>query len=265
MDSARPSPRIEVRLQKYLADCGLGSRRFCETLIQAGRVQVNGSVVSELGTRVDPESDLVLFDGKPLASEARFLLMLHKPARVVCSSNDTEGRMTVLDLIQPAPARLYTVGRLDFMSEGLILLTNEGDLAHRLTHPRYHLEKEYRLELSRYLSQEEMRQLQQGVVHDGDTLKLRRILLERPGRPVYRLVLTQGKNRQIRRMCEVLDVQVMRLMRIRVGPLELGMLPPRKFRALTDAERTALYQAAGLSQEAPCLLPEVAPSDTFAE
>ena len=135
----------QVRLQKYLADCGFGSRRFCETLITAGRVTIDGAVVTELGTKIDPATQTVICNGKPAAKEPPVTILLNKPPKVICSSDDPQGRTTVLDLLDDLPERVYTVGRLDFMSEGLIIVTNDGDLAHALTHPRHHIEKVYKV------------------------------------------------------------------------------------------------------------------------
>ena len=131
----------KIRLQKYMANCGLGSRRFCETLIKAGRVKINGSIVNELGIKINPESDKIICNGEHLTPEKLITIMLNKPRKTICSSNDPLNRTRVIDLIDDLPERVYTVGRLDYLSEGLILVTNDGELAHSIMHPKYEIEK----------------------------------------------------------------------------------------------------------------------------
>ena len=245
MDSEKPSQKSKLRLQKFLAECGFGSRRSCEELISAGLVSVDGHIITELGTQVDPRVQHIQVNGQKARVEPRFTAMINKPPRVICTSHDPHGRKTVLSLIASPPVRLYTVGRLDYLSEGLLLLTNEGELAHRLTHPRFHIEKEYRVCLSRSLNDQERGQLCSGVEDNGETLCAASI--ERGDTPSETLwTLREGKNRQIRRMAAVMGAEVTRLERIRLGEMELGGLPPGEWRELSPLEKTLLEKSVGL-------------------
>lgn len=240
---------MSVRLQKYLAECGVASRRASEKLIEEGRVSVDGVVVTELGTKVEPGKNRVLFDGKVVSLEEKVWIMLNKPTGVICTSEDPQGRERVLDLITDVPGRVYTVGRLDVMSEGLILITNDGDLAHRLMHPRHHIEKKYQVWIDRELSQDEIDRMLQGLNCRGEKLKalrvepLRRMISSQPG---YTLTLGEGRNRHIRRMMEALDCKVVRLLRVSVGPLRLEKLRSGEQRHLDPWEVEKLRKAVGL-------------------
>jgi pseudouridine synthase len=251
------------RLQKYLARAGVASRRTCEEYIVAGRVRVNGRVVVELGTRIDAEGDLVEFDGRPVVPMDRepVVYLLYKPRGYLSTVSDPHGRRTVLSLVL-SDERLYPVGRLDFDSEGLLLLTNDGDLAHRLMHPRFQHEKEYLVLVQGSLSSGEIEQLARGVhVEDeGKTLFVRAqvesaVLRGRwreesspPGTSWLRIRLQEGKKRQIRRMLEVIGHRVERLIRVRVGSLDLGNLKPGQGRWLTKGEMRGLRQEVGLEK-----------------
>ncbi len=230
------------RLQKVLASAGIASRRDCEELIAAGRVTVNGRVVTVPGTRVDLEHDEVLVDGQPLRMPAkRTYIMLHKPAGVVSTAEDTHGRPTVVDLVD-VPARVFPVGRLDLDSEGLILLTDDGELAYALTHPSFEVEKEYRVLLDRALTPDALRSWRNGVLLEGEMTAPAWVeLLETTPEGVWvRIVLREGRKRQIRAVARLLGYEVRRLIRVREGPLQLGDLPPRAWRHLTDEEVAAL-------------------------
>ncbi len=230
------------RLQKVLASAGIASRRDCEELIAAGRVMVNGRVVTVPGTRVDLEHDEVLVDGQPLRMPAkRTYIMLHKPAGVVSTAEDTHGRPTVVDLVD-VPARVFPVGRLDLDSEGLILLTDDGELAHALTHPSFEVEKEYRVLLDRALTPDALRSWRNGVLLDGEMTAPAWVELigTVPEGVWVRIVLREGRKRQIRAVAKLLGYEVLRLIRVREGELELGDLPPRAWRHLTDEEVAAL-------------------------
>jgi 23S rRNA pseudouridine2605 synthase len=231
-----------MRLAKYLAHAGVASRRGAEQLIAAGRVTVDGERVTDPARDVD-DSHAVAFDGEPIrGAESRVAYALHKPAGVVSTASDTHGRRTVVDLV-PAERRLYPVGRLDAESTGLILLTNDGDLANRLTHPRYEVPKTYRATLAGpAITDRALRALREGVeLEDGLTApaKVRRLTPHQ-----LELTIHEGRNRQVRRMCEAVGRPVRQLVRIRFGPLELGDLRPGRARRLTTAELDALAAAA---------------------
>ncbi len=245
----RPSPRSEVRLQKYLADCGYGSRRACEVLISEGRVAVDGVVIREQGVRVDPARVAVEVDGRPARQDPVVHLVLHKPAGYLCTSRDPHGRRTFHDLLpRRLGARVYSAGRLDWDSEGLLVVTNDGDLANRLIHPRHHVEKTYRVWTAEPLAPEWLDRFRAGIDSDGERLAVqavREVGRDRQG-AYYEMVLRTGRNRQIRRMFEAAGGTVLRLLRVRFGPLELGDLPPGRWRPVTAAELSALRSAAGV-------------------
>jgi pseudouridine synthase len=238
-----------IRLQKYLAECGVASRRASEKLIEEGRVSVDGRVVTELGTKIDPKIQKVSCDGKSVRLEEKVWIMLNKPTGVICTSEDPQGRERVIDLFPDLPGRLYTVGRLDVMSEGLILLTNDGELAHRLMHPRHHVEKKYQVWIDRELSESDIDRMLKGLNCRGEKLQalrvepLRRTIASQPG---YTLTLGEGRNRHIRRMMEALDMKVVRLLRVSVGPLRLEKLRSGESRELQPLELEKLRKAVGL-------------------
>lgn len=244
----RPSPGSEVRLQKYLADCGLGSRRACEVLISDGRVAVDGRTVTEQGVRVDPERADVTVDGRPARRERMVHVVLHKPAGFLCTSRDPHGRRTFHELLPPdLGARVYSAGRLDWDSEGLLFVTNDGELAHHLIHPRHHVEKTYRVWTPTPLEPAWLQRFTTGVESEGERLaarSAREVGRDRQG-AYYEMVLGTGKNRQIRRMFEAAGLPVLRLLRVRFGPLELGDLPPGRWRPVTAPELAALRRATG--------------------
>ncbi|HEY7626371.1 MAG TPA: pseudouridine synthase [Ilumatobacteraceae bacterium] len=229
------------RLQKVLAVRGWGSRRACEELIASGRVTVNGEV-AVLGRRVDSEHDRVEVDGVPLGLKPGLVYyLLNKPAGVVTTAIDTHGRPTVVELV-PSEPRVYPVGRLDIDTEGLLLLTNDGDLAQRLTHPSHGVEKEYLVEVDGgAVPQGALRRLREGVeLEDGMTAPAK---ASQPSPGVLRLTIHEGRNRQVRRMCEAIGRRVERLVRVRVGPLRDRTLRPGQWRELTAGEVKALVQS----------------------
>ncbi|HEY6533997.1 MAG TPA: pseudouridine synthase [Acidimicrobiales bacterium] len=234
------------RLQKVLARAGLGSRRTCEDLISAGRVTVDGER-ARLGRRVDPERDEVAVDGTPIGVKAGLLYyLLNKPAGVVTTADDPQGRPTVLGLVPDEP-RVFPVGRLDMDTEGLLLLTNDGALTHRLTHPSFGVDKEYVAQVEGDPSRGAVRQLREGVeLDDGLTAPAQAALI---GPSVIRLTIHEGRNRQVRRMCEAIGHPVTRLIRTRIGPLADRKLKPGQWRALTTDEVRALERAAGPAPE----------------
>lgn len=231
------------RLQKVLARIGWGSRRACEELIQAGRVTVNGEV-AVLGRRIDPDHDLVEVDDAPVGVRPGLVYyLLNKPAGVVTTAHDTHGRPTVIDLV-PTEPRVFAVGRLDAETEGLLLLTNDGDLAHRIMHPRHGVEKEYLAEVSGGpVAPGALRRLRDGVqLDDGFTAPAE---ASQPEPGVLRLTLHEGRNRQVRRMCEAVGHPVTRLIRTRIGPLTDRRLKPGQWRTLDLGEYRALVHAVG--------------------
>jgi 23S rRNA pseudouridine2605 synthase len=232
----------QERLQKYLARSGVASRRASEQIILAGRVQVNGTVVTTLGTSVDPDRDRVELDGRPVHPPTMHTYVaLHKPHGVVSTASDPQGRRTVLDLVQ-ARARLFPVGRLDYDSEGLILLTDDGDLTMRLTHPSHDVEREYRALVRGDVSDDVLQRLSFGIDLDGRRTAVARFerLSEHSDGIWVRVVLHEGRNRQIRRMFEAVGLEVVRLVRVRVGSLHLGDLALGAWRRLSADEIDAL-------------------------
>ena len=236
---AVPSEEGE-RLQKVLARVGIGSRRVCEDLIAEGRVTGDGEV-AVLGRRVDVETALIELDGAPIGVRPDLVhYLLNKPAGVVTTADDPQGRPTVVGLV-PAEPRVFPVGRLDVDTEGLLLLTNDGELAHRLTHPSFGVEKEYVAELEGSPSRAALRRLREGVeLDDGTTAPARAALLE-PS--VVRLTVHEGRNRQVRRMCDAVGHPVVRLIRTRIGPLADRSLAPGAWRELTGDEVRSLQRA----------------------
>jgi len=228
------------RLQKVLAQAGLGSRRTCEDLIARRRVKVNGEV-AVLGRRVDPEVDVIEVDGAQIGVKAGLVhYLLNKPAGVITTAADTHGRPTVVELV-PAEPRVFPVGRLDAETEGLILLTNDGDLAHRLTHPSYGVEKEYLAEVASQPVPRALRLLREGVeLDDGITAPAKVAVM---GDRLLRITIHEGRNRQVRRMAEAVGSPVVRLVRTRIGPLADRSLAPGAWRELAQDEVRSLERA----------------------
>lgn len=237
MTSAPDPPGEPVRLQKVLARAGLGSRRVCEELIADGAVVVDGEVAS-LGDRVDPATARIEVDGVPIGVRPGTVhLLLNKPAGVVTTASDPQGRPVVVDLV-PAEPRVFPVGRLDLDTEGLLLLTNDGDLAHRLTHPSFGVEKEYLAEVEGSPGRGALRRLREGIeLDDGPTSPAK---VGTVGPSLLRITIHEGRNRQVRRMCEAVGHPVVRLVRTRIGPLTAPRLAPGEWRPLTTAEVRAL-------------------------
>ncbi len=236
---------MEIRLQKLIASTGLSSRRKAEMLIASGRVSVNGKVVTELGTKVDPERDHVKVDGKHLTSAQPFVyLMLNKPKNVMSTLDDPGGRDTVKDFLHGVSVRVFPVGRLDFDSEGLMLLTNNGELAQALLHPRYHVPKTYLIKVKGVLTDAEIVQLQRGVkLEDGMTSPAMVKKIKRAEANSWlEITIREGRKHQVKRMLEFVGHLVIKLMRVRMGPLALGKLEPGEFRFLTDREANALRE-----------------------
>lgn len=231
-----------VRLQKFLAEAGVASRRASEEIITAGRVTVNGTVVQELGTKVDPDHDRVQVDGRPIRVKRKVYLALNKPRGLVCSRNDEQGRPTIFDLLPKEWRHLHSVGRLDFNSEGLIFLTNDGDFSLHLTHPRYGVRKRYVAMIDGSVDAEMLRLFIRGVVYEGEKFKAEKARLVAGGqsKSVVELELAEGKYREVRRLFESQGRTVKKLQRIQIGKIKLGELPPGKWRTLTDGEIKSL-------------------------
>jgi 23S rRNA pseudouridine2605 synthase len=247
----------EERLQKILSNAGVASRRVAEEMILAGRVAVNGQPVTTLGGRADPETDEVTVDGVPVLKGRYRYFALHKPAGIVTTARDDQGRDTVLDMVPIGDIQLHPVGRLDVDSEGLIILTNDGHLTDLLTHPRYEVEKEYLVGLDAMPARRDLERLVRGIEDAGERLSAAGVQQaaappgeERTGANAWLVVrLREGKNREVRRMMAALGREVVVLRRIRIGPLALGGLNSGVFRELSEDEVNALYQAGGPSAE----------------
>lgn len=233
------------RLNKYLAHAGVGSRRHCDQLIRAGRVTIDGAPVRELATRVAPDQK-VCIDGDPVREEKLVYYAINKPRGCLCTNYDPAGRPRAIDLIPHVAQRVYTVGRLDADSEGLLLLTNDGDLANRLMHPRYGIEKTYVAQVAGAPSADDLKQLLKGVfLSDGHVRAKKVKRLKKTGQSTtLRIVLSEGRNREIRRMLARLDHKVLRLKRIALGPILLGALPTGKARRLSAPEIEDLRETA---------------------
>jgi 23S rRNA pseudouridine2605 synthase len=231
-----------IRLQKYLADAGVASRRASEEIIRAGRVTVNGETVDQLGARIDPEHDRVAVDSQPVRVRRRLYVALHKPPGYISSRRDESKRKTVMDLLPAQWSHLFPVGRLDYETEGLLFLTNDGDFSLHLTHPRYGIPKTYVAVIEGRITVEILDRFKRGVRHKGEELRARkaRLISANNTRSVVELVLTEGKNREVRRLFESEGFRIQRLARIQIGPVKLGELPTGKWRTLTEAEIKSL-------------------------
>jgi len=234
-----------MRINKYLSLCGVASRRNAEDLVREGRITLNGVVVNALSTRVG-DADQVALDGQPLTPPRQFsLLLFHKPPGCVCTASDPQGRRTVYDYLPPGYRSLKYVGRLDLQSRGLLLFSDDGELVHRMTHPRYQVPRSYLVWPDRPLTRRDISALLQGIdIGEGETGQALEI---HPGEGCFELVLTEGKNREIRRMMEALGIRIRDLKRITWGPLALGDLPAGDYRELSASEASALYDLVELN------------------
>ena len=245
-----PSRPVGERLQKVLAAAGVGSRRECEDLITSGRIEVDRRVVTELGTRVDPTQQEIRLDGVPLVRPKHVYYAVHKPPGVVSTNRDPAGRPRVIDLIPPGNARLFAIGRLDLNSQGLILVTNDGELANRLTHPRYEVSKTYRVLVAGRPTPENLARLRRGVHFAEGVARAEEIRVRSHHKEstVLEMVLREGRNREIRRLLARVGHKVLRLTRIAVGPVRLAGLPAGASRRLTRGEIEALRRAANVAE-----------------
>jgi 23S rRNA pseudouridine2605 synthase len=233
------------RLNKYLAHAGVGSRRHCDDLIAGGRVRIDGVVVRELGSRVDPEHQAVAVDNQPVQAERLVYWLVNKPRGYLCTNHDPAGRPRALDLVPHVLQRVYTVGRLDEDSEGLLLLTNDGDLAYKLMHPRFGVHKTYLVQVAGKPGRSDLEKLLQGVWLSDGHVKAKRVKrLRSQGESTWlEIVLAEGKNREVRRMLARLEHKVLRLKRTAIGPIHLDRLPRGKARKLKPDEVEALRRA----------------------
>lgn len=229
---------MTVRLQKFLADAGVASRRASERIIVEGRVEVNGVVVNELGAKVDDARDHVVVDGQVIKTRRKLYVALHKPPGYLCTRSDPKERRTIADLLPQEWTSLYSVGRLDNESEGLIFLTNDGNFCLKLTHPRYGVHKSYRVVVEGKLDHLHLKKMMAGVEEGGERLKVQKasLISASNSHSEAELELAEGKNREIRRIFAALNIEVRQLKRIKIGPIKLGELPPGKWRALTETE-----------------------------
>jgi 23S rRNA pseudouridine2605 synthase len=238
-----------IRLQKLLARSGVASRRKCEELMLAGEVEVDGEVVTRLGTKVDPATAVIRVSGKRLPpASPHVYLVLNKPRGVVSTMSDPEGRPTLADLVADRPERLFHVGRLDTDTEGLLLLTNDGDFAQRLAHPSYEVEKTYVAEVAGHVDKGTVRVLLAGVTLEDGPVEVRRarVVSTTADRGIVELVIHEGRNRIVRRLLDQVGHPVQRLTRTAVGPVRIGSLKPGTLRELTADEVGSLLDAAGL-------------------
>lgn len=228
-----------MRLQKFLAACGVASRRGAEELIKQGKVQVNGETITEMGVQIDEDKDKVTYNGQPVELEKKMVyILLNKPVGYVTTVSDDKGRNTVMDLVADIPVRIYPVGRLDYDTEGLLLMTNDGDLTYRVTHPKNQVEKTYEAEVTGNITMNTLLQLRNGVLLDG--VKTRPAKVEVIGATQFgtklEITIHEGKNRQVRRMFESVGCIVKRLKRTREAGLILGHVPLGHWRRLTESE-----------------------------
>jgi 23S rRNA pseudouridine2605 synthase len=241
-----------MRINRFLARSGVASRRAAEDLVRAGRVTVNGLTVADLATVVDPDTDRVEVDGRVVGLPESFTyIMMNKPCGTVVTMSDPQGRPTVADLVAGLPARVVPVGRLDASTEGLLMLTDDGDLAHRVSHPSFELDKVYCLEATGELSEAARERLETGVLLDGRPTSpaLVEVLSRERNATRARITIHEGRKRQVRRMFEAVGHPVKRLTRIRVGPLEIGDLRPGRWRHMTEEELAKLRAAVGMDPE----------------
>jgi pseudouridine synthase len=235
-----------VRLQKFLADAGIASRRAAEQIILDGKVRVNGQFVRLLGTKIDPDRDEVILDGKIVRARKKLYIALNKPPGCVCSHKDELNRPTIYQLLPKEWQIVHSVGRLDFNSEGLIFLTNDGQFALRLTHPRYGVRKKYIATVEGKVEREMLEKFTRGIFHGGEKLRAEKAVLisASKSQSVVELELSEGKNREVRRLFESQNLTVRKLQRVQIGKIKLGELKSGKWRALTAAEiKTLLFES----------------------
>jgi 23S rRNA pseudouridine2605 synthase len=249
-ETASPSAEPRIRLQRYLAACGLGSRRACEELITEGRITIDGETVIELGTTVNPSVQKITYDGERLRMERKKYYLFNKPTGILCTNNDPKRRPLVVDFFPDEGPRLFTVGRLDEDSEGLLLVTNDGDLAQRMAHPRYRIYRTYSVQVAGFPTRETFDEMKRGVYFPEGRFKVLEVRgVRRQGQSMWlEVVLSEGHNREIRRMFARMGHKVMRLERIAFGPLTLGKLKRGEFRELRHEELERLHAVLAKAQ-----------------
>lgn len=240
----------KVRIQKYIADCGVTSRRKAEMMVREGRVTINGEVVMELGTKVDPYNDVVMVDGSvaDLNAVSPVYLMLHKPRGFVTTLTDPEGRQTVMDLVKEVNERIYPIGRLDYLSEGLLLMTNDGEFANLVMHPKYNVQKVYEVKVFGSVTETILNKLKAGAYLDDGFIKPAgvRVIKQLPTKTWLEFRLNEGKNREIRRLCEAVGLTVDKLKRLAIGGLSVEGVAPGKYRFMT---REQMLAAIGINMD----------------
>lgn len=238
------------RLQKVMANAGVASRRASEKLITDGRVRVDGQIVRELGTKVDPTTAKIEVDGRTIGAQRVRYIMLNKPSGYITTLSDERGRRTVADLVE-VPERVVPIGRLDRPTQGLLLFTNDGELANRVMHPRYSIDKEYLVQTDGFPPPEVVQRLREGIALDGDPIVPEEVrpMRESEDGLILKVVIQEGRNRIVRRMFEAVNYPVLRLVRTRVGPIQLGTLPRGAWRDLTEGEIALLAEAVNMSEQ----------------
>lgn len=240
---------VTIRLQKVIADCGVTSRRKAEGLILEGRVTVNGNVITELGTKVNPHTDVIQVDGNTieLASIDKIYLVMNKPRAYMTTVSDPEGRPTVMELIYGVKQRIFPVGRLDYLSEGLLILTNDGDLANMIMHPKYEVEKVYEVKVFGHVNEGILAKIKKGVMTEDGLMKPKsvRVIEQLPNKTWLEFRLNEGKNREIRKICDAVDLTVDKLRRVAIGGLNIQSLPVGQYMFTTRKE---LLKAIGLNE-----------------
>lgn len=248
--TAEEAGKLLIRLQKFISDCGITSRRKAESMITQGRVTVNGEVVMELGTKVDPHNDVIMVDGHlaDLNAVEPVYLMLHKPRGYVTTLNDPEGRETVMDLVKEVAERIYPVGRLDYLSEGLLIMTNDGELANMIMHPKYNVTKIYEVKVFGSVTETIINKLKAGAQLEEGFVKPTsvRVIKQLPTKTWLEFRLNEGRNREIRRLCEAVGLTVDKLKRLAIGNLSIEGVAPGKFRVMSKAQ---MLDAIGLSED----------------
>jgi 23S rRNA pseudouridine2605 synthase len=244
------SHNTEIRLQKVIADCGVCSRRKAEVLIIEGRVGVNGLIVTELGTRVNPTNDIITVDDKVIDLQAieKVYVLLNKPRAYMTTVSDPEGRPTVMDLVWGVPTRLYPVGRLDYLSEGLLLMTNDGEMANKIMHPRFEVTKVYEVKVFGHVTEQILERIRKGVMTEDGLMKPKsvRLIEQLPNKTWLEFRLNEGKNREIRKICEAMDLTVDKLRRVAIEGLTIQGLPVGQFTFLTKKE---VMKAMGMNED----------------